>query len=151
MPWAVKQQCLWIVRDYERNRRNWLRLRREILDAGGDHSTTYTVNGEERRAIMPTAHAARRTTEDKQMQLEALEHTQAFRQMRAVEHAKARVGADLPEMIRDALQDAIMLNCQNGRRYPFEQLFVVGISRTEFYRQRDAFFRWIADELGLWW
>ena len=100
---------------------------------------------------MPSAHEARRTTEDKQMMLEALEHTQSFKQMRAVEHAKARVGADLPEMLKDALQDALILNCQNGRRYPYERLFLVGISRSDFYRQRDAFFRSIADELGLWW
>jgi hypothetical protein len=56
----------------------------------------------------------------------------------------------MPAAIQDALQDAIMLNCMNGRKYPFERLYVVGLGRSEFYRIRDAFFRSIAEEIGLW-
>jgi len=149
LPWDVKQQCLWIVRGYERQRREYMRARREILDAGGSRFTTYTVNGEERRAFLPGSGSASRTTEDKQMRLEALEHTMAFRQMRAVEHARARIGAGLPGNLQDQLRDAIMLNCIDGRRYPFERLYVLGISRRDFYRRRDDFFREIAQELQL--
>lgn len=149
LPWDVKQQCLWIVRGYERQRREYMRARREILDAGGSRFTTYTVNGEERRAYLPGSGNASRTTEDKQMRLEALEHTLAFRQMRAVEHARAHIGAELPGDLQDQLRDAIMLNCMDGRRYPFERLYVLGISRRDFYRRRDAFFREIAQELQL--
>lgn len=160
LPWDVKQQCLWIVRGYERARREYLKQRRGILDAGGGGSgTTYLAEigkgedgkpkYEERRAFLPASHSASRTTENIAMQLAGLESTQSFRQMRAVEHARARIGEGLPDALRDALQDAIMLNCQNGRKYPFERLYVVGISRTVFYEIRDSFFRNIAQEIGL--
>jgi hypothetical protein len=149
LPWDIKQQCLWIVRGYERQRREYLRARREILDAGGEHYTTAIVDGEEVRAYMPTSHAAGRNTEDIAIRLAALESSAAYRQMRAVEHARARIGIGLPEGVGDALRDAIMLNCQNGRKYPFERLYVIGIGRSEFYRIRDQFFRQIAEEVGL--
>ena len=149
LPWDVRQQCLWIVRGYERQRREYMKARREILDASGGHYVTYTENGEERRAFLPGAHNASRTTEDRQLRLEALEHTAAFRQMRAVEHARAKIGAGMPPELQDALRDAIMLNCSDGRKYPFERLYVIGISRADFYRARNAFFWNIATELGL--
>ena len=150
LPWDVKQQCLWIVRGYERARREYLRARREILDAGGgEHFTTATVNGEEVRAFMPSTHNAGRNTENIALRLTALENTAAYKQMRAVEHARAKLGAELPEILADMLRDAIMLNCLNGRKYPFERLYLAGISRSDFYRVRDRFFREIADELGL--
>lgn len=150
LPWAVKQQILWMVRDYDRMRREYKRMRRDILDAGGEHYTTYVVNGEERRAYISGGHNASRTTEDRQMQLETLEQTPMVKQMRAIEHASARIGKDLPEMLQDQLRESILLNCQSGRKYTFERLFVVGISRSDFYRIRDKFFGEIAAELGLW-
>lgn len=149
LPWAVKQQCLWIVRDYERMRREYRRMRRDILDAGGANYVTYTENGEERRAYMPSQHNASRSTEDRQMQLEGLESSPMVRQLRAVEHAKSKIGRGMPEMLQDALQEAIMTNCQSGRKYPYERLFVVGVCRTDFYVMRDEFFHDIAEELGL--
>ena len=149
LPWDIKQQCLWIVRGYDRQRREYMKARREILDAGSARFTTYTVNGEERRAFLPGGHTASRTTEDRQMQLEALENTAAFRQMRAVEHARAGIGGGLPRDMADQLRDAIMLNCMDGRKYPFEKLCIIGLERTTFYRARNGFLLQIAVELGL--
>ena len=149
LPWAVKQQILWMVRDYDRMRREYKRMRRDILDAGGANYVTYTENGEERRAYMPSQHNASRSTEDRQMQLEGLESSPMVRQLRAVEHAKARIGRGMPEMLQDALQEAIMTNCQSGRKYPYERLYLTGISRSDFYRIRDTFFENIAEELNL--
>lgn len=149
IPWDVRQQCLWIVRGYDRQRREYLKARREILDAGGDRSVTYTVDGEERREYLPGAHNTTRTTENLAVRLAALERTTAFRQIRAVDHARARIGQDMPAELADRLRDAIMLNCMDGRKYPFERLYVVGIERATFYRARNAFFRQIATELGL--
>lgn len=149
LPWALKQQCLWIVRDYERMRREYRRMRRDILDAGGANYVTYTENGEERRAYLPSQHNASRSTEDRQMQLEGLESSPMVRQLRAVEHAKSKIGRGMPEMLQDALQEAIMTNCQSGRKYPYERLYLTGISRSDFYRVRDAFFENIAEELNL--
>lgn len=149
LPWAVKQQILWMVRDYDRMRREYKRMRRDILDAGGEHYTTYVVNGEERRAYISGGHNASRSTEDRQMQLETLEQTPMVKQMRAIEHASARIGKDLPELLRDQLREAILLNCQSGRKYPFERLYVVGMERSWFYHIRDQFFMDIAAEIGL--
>lgn len=151
LPWDVKQQASWIVRGYDRARREYLKQRREILDAGGGGNFTEYIaeNGEKRRAFLPAAHNASRTAENIAIQLAALENTQSFRQMRAVEHARDHIGADMPDGMADALKDAIMLNCQDGRKYRFEYLFLSGISRSGFYRIRDSFFREIAEELGL--
>lgn len=149
LPWAVKQQILWMVRDYDRMRREYKRMRRDILDAGGEHYTTYVVNGEERRAYISGGHNASRSTEDRQMQLETLEQTPMVKQMRAIEHASARIGKDMPELLRDQLRESILINCQSGRKYPFERLLVTGISRSDFYRVRDSFFEDIAGELKL--
>lgn len=149
LPRDIQQQCLWIVRGYERCKRDYNERRRDILEGGGAKYTTYEVKGEERRAYLPGAHNASRTTEDKQMQLAGLEQTQSYKQMRAVEHALDRIGAGLPEMIRDLLKKAIMLNCINGRTYTYERLYTVGISRASFYRYREAFFWDIANELGI--
>lgn len=51
--------------------------------------------------------------------------------------------------MRDALCEAIILNCASGRKYPFERLYTVGISRWAFYRYREAFFFDIANEIGI--
>lgn len=150
LPRDVQMQCAWIVRGYERSRREYIQRRRDIIDAGGAHWTDVRVNGETQRVYLPGSHQASRTTEDKELQLESLEHTQAYRQMRAVEHARDRIGEDLPEMIRDQLRDGIMINtCYGGRSYPYERLNVVGISRAQFYRYRESFYTDIATELGL--
>ena len=149
LPRDIQQQCLWIVRGYERNKRDYNERRRDIIDGGGARYAEYKVNGEERRAFLPGAHTASRTTEDRQMQLEALEHTLAYKQMRAVEHALDRIGAGLPEMLADYLRKAIMVNCMDGRTYPYERLYTVGVSRSAFYRYREAMFWSIANELGI--
>lgn len=151
MPWTVRQKCLGIVRDYERQRRTYRQLRRDIIDAGGARYSTYTVNGEERRAFIGGSHEARRTTEDRQMQLDALEQTALAREVHAVEGALACVGQDMPVMLRDMLTEALVMNCQNGRKWPYERLFVAGISRSDFYRIRNAFFDDIAERLGQIW
>ena len=99
--------------------------------------------------FLPGSHNASRTTEDKEMQIEGLERTLAYKQMKAVEHARDRIGAGLPDMLRDYLREAIILNCISGRKYPFERLYTIGISRRSFYRYREAFFWDIANELGI--
>lgn len=150
LPRDIQQQCLWIVRGYERCKRDYNERRRDILDGGGARYTEYkAANGEMCRAYLPGSHTASRTTEDKQMQLAALENTIAYKQMLAVEHARDRIGSGLPDMMRDLLRKSIMLNCSNGRTYTYERLYTVGISRAQFYRYREAFFYDIANELGI--
>lgn len=151
LPWYVKQQCLGIVRAYDQSRREYLRMRREILEEGHSGGPVEYIDdkGRKQATLIPGTHNANRTTESKALRLEALEQTVACRQIRAVEHAKEKIGEGLPEAIRDLLRDGIVLNCKNGRAYTYERLYIVGISRSEFYRYRDTFFRMIAAELGL--
>ena len=159
LPRDVQQRCIWLVRGYERCRRDYKELRQSIIEGGGENYSTYEVKDgqtkdgkpifEERRTYTQGGHIASRTTEDKEMRLEDLEHLPWVRDMRAVEHARARIGASLPEAMRDALSEAIILNCISGRTYPFERLYTVGISRRGFYRYRESFFYDIANELGM--
>jgi hypothetical protein len=70
--------------------------------------------------------------------------------MRAVEEAKLQVGLDQPtEEARQRLTQGIILNCENGRAYPFEYLNITGISRSDFYRRRDEFLLEIAKYLKM--
>lgn len=150
LPKSLKFICLSIVRDYERQRREYLRKRREILDGFPTaRYVTYTVNGEERREYPPASHGASRTAENVALRLAALEQSRAVEQMRAVEHARARIGSGMPDALADTLREAILLNCQSGRTWPFERLYVTGVSRSDFFRHRDAFLADIAAELGL--
>ena len=159
LPRDVQQRCIWLVRGYERCRRDYKELRQSIIDGGSDSYTSYqakvgkTKDGkiitEERRTYIKGGHIASRTTEDKEMRLDDLERLPWVRDMRAVEHARDRIGASLPEAMRDMLSQAIILNCISGRAYPFERLVTVGISRRGFYRYREAFFYDIANELGM--
>lgn len=70
--------------------------------------------------------------------------------MVAVEQALVAVGADIAaEEIRRKLREAIMLNVQSGRKYPYELLDLEGVSRSDFYRRKDKFLEDIADRMGL--
>jgi hypothetical protein len=42
-----------------------------------------------------------------------------------------------------------MLNVESGHRYPYEQLGIDGISRSDFYRRKTQFLQGIAARLGL--
>ena len=129
-----------IVRDYERRHREYIKLRQSIIEGGGSGWQTESYRGNQR--------AASRTTENRELRLERLENLRWAKEMHAVEHARDRIGAGMPEEMRKQLRDAIMLNCSNGRRYPFERLYTVGISRRTFYRIRRGFLDDVAAELS---
>lgn len=129
-----------IVRDYERRHREYIKLRQSIIEGGGSGWQTESYRGNQR--------AASRTTEDRELRLERLENLRWAKEMHAVEHARDRIGAGMPEEMRKQLRDAVMQNCSNGRRYPFERLYTVGISRRTFYRIRRGFLDDVAAELS---
>lgn len=70
--------------------------------------------------------------------------------LEAVEQALilATAGIEADE-IREKLRRAIMLNVESGHRYPYEQLGMDGISRSDFYRRKTLFLQGIAAHLGL--
>ena len=159
LPRDVQVRCIWLVRGYERCRRDYKEMRQAIIDGSRGHYSTYKVKVgqnrdgkpifEERRTFTAGAHVASRTTEDKEMRLEDVERLPWVRDMRAVEHARDRIGAGLPDEMRVALRDAIIINCKSGKKKPYEELYTIGVSRTGFYRYREAFFYDIANELGM--
>lgn len=159
LPRDVQQRCVWLVRGYERCCTEYKERRQAIIDGGGGNYTSYMVRVgttkdgkpivEERRSYATGGHIASRTTEDRELRMEELERLPWVREMHAVEHARERIGKGMPDDMREMLKKAIILNCLSGRSYPFERLYTVGISRRQFYRYRDAFFRDIAIELGM--
>lgn len=129
-----------IARNYEQARRAYHQERAAILNStSGNVMDTSRSRGQ---------WAGGRTTETKATKLESLERLQWVREMHAVEHARDRIGASLPDEMRETLRKAIMLNVSSGKRYPFERLYVVGISRRTFYRFRQRFLDDIAAELS---
>lgn len=73
-----------------------------------------------------------------------------FERMEAVEQAMVAIGADIEaEEVRERLRAAILLNIESGRRWPYERLDLPGVTRSDFYRRKDAFLEAIAVRLGL--
>jgi len=160
LPEDIKQECIWIVRGYERRRRAYMEARRDAMEIGGGPSyTTYTKlirkgtkeETEERRAFMPhTAGGVSRDVEAREERLEAIEAAPDTQRMKAVEYALGRVGEGLPGPGREKLRQAVMLNCVSGRKHPYERLGLDIVSREDFYRKHRARFLCdIAKFLGL--
>ena len=151
----VRQTCIQIVRGYDRRVREYYDRRREIID--GTPARHEVIKDKEAPEdwqknsyfYPPSSHNASRTGEDKTMELMGLEELPETKRMRAVEEARASIGLDLPEGMRNKLVDAIMLNCKSGKKYRYEILDVEGIGRTDFYTRRTMFLIDIAQRLGL--
>ena len=155
IPDDVRQICIHLVRGYERRVREYYDKRREIIEGS---SARFEVikdkdNPEDWKKAAyffpPSSHSASRTGEDKAVQLMNLEADPDTQRMRAVEEARATIGLDLPEAMRNKLAAAIMLNCKAGKKYRYEILDVDGIGRTDFYARRTRFLIEIAKRLDL--
>lgn len=159
LPWDIKQECLWIVRGYDRRVKLYHQQRQDIIDESPASYTTYihtetvkdpktgreTQKREQRRTYLPHSPNVGRPTEDKQARLEIIENYPETKKMKAVEHGKLLIGLDLKsEETRQRLTRSIILNCMNGREYPFEHLNLPEFSRMDFYRRRDGFLYEIA-------
>lgn len=152
LPADVKQECIWIVRGYKRRVDAYLAARRDIIDGT---SCRYEIVKDKRtgkyiRVYPPSGHVASRSSEEKTMQLAAIEEWPETKRMRAVEQAKLQVGTDVVNSeSRMKLLDAILLNCAGGRKYPFRVLNITEFSERDFYRRRDTFLADVAKYLGL--
>ena len=155
IPDDVKQNCLSLVRGYERRRKEYQLKREELLYNAPNN--LYTIRDlddpyDERKHIgvmLPSSHLASRTTEDLAQRLEGLEDLPDTRRMRAVEYAMDRIGLDLNEEQQTILRKAIYTSCLQGRKYPFERLQVEGMERTCFYDRRAKFLTDIAKFMGM--
>lgn len=150
LPNDLKQECIWIVRGYKRRVSAYMEARREIIDGTGCRYETIKdeKTGKYIRVYPPHGNMPGRASEDKMQQLSAIEDWPETKKMRAVEHARIGAGPDLPHEMRQKLVDAILLNCENRREYPYEYLDVSGMGKTDFYERRTAFLVDIANFLG---
>lgn len=141
LPCDIKQECLWIVRGYDRRVRQYHEMRQEIIEQSGCPFHTYKDDkGDDQRQYFSHGSMPGNPTEQKAFKLDKLEQYPEVQKMRAVEHAELRIGLDLVcEEHRQKLTNAILLNCKSGRKYPFEYLDVPGIGKTNFYDRKNQF------------
>ena len=147
LPYDVRQECLWIVRGYDRRVKAYHEARREIID-GAACGFTDKKNGE--RVYLPHGSGTGRPAESKMEQLAAIEDWPETRKMRAVENAKLHIGLDLQnEELRQRLTEGIWLNCMSHKQYPYALLNLPGISEIGFKRRKATFLSDIAIFLGM--
>ena len=139
LPYDIKQECLWIVRGYNRRVKAYHEAVRQIVDRAS-YSMNEMLHGSEKS----------RSVESKAEQLAAIEDWPETKKMRAVDQAKLCIGTDLEnEELRQRLVRGIILNCESRNEYPFRYLGLDGISQTDFYRRKDRFLADIADYLKM--
>lgn len=146
----IKQQALWIVRGYKASLRRYMAARQDVILATPCSFGEYVSGGETRRQYFPHSSDVGRPVENMQQVLERLERCPDARRVAAVDKAKLLIGEDLQDKeLRRKLTNAILLNCESGRNYPFEILGVDGLSRMDFYRRRNRFLQTVAENFGL--
>ena len=156
LPDDVKQQCLWIVRGHER-REQWYKTERQnILNSSSSGFTTYQQNGIEYRQYAPPLNGyITDIPYIKTLQLDKLENSVKAQQVRAVNNAIKNIGIDIEnKKLREKLVGAIILNCKDRHKFPYERLDLYidknnKISRSAFFRQKDNFFYEIANCLHI--
>ena len=146
----IKQQALWIVRGYKASLRRYMAARQDVILATPCSFGEYVSGGETRRQYFPHSSDVGRPVENMQQALERLERCPDARRVAAVDKAKLLIGEDLQDgELRRKLTNAILLNCESGRNYPFEILGVDGLSRRDFYRRRNRFLHDVAEKFGI--
>ena len=146
----IKQQALWIVRGYKASLRRYMAARQDVILATPCSFGEYAAGGETCRQYYPHSSDVGRPVENMQQALERLERSPDARRVAAVDKAKLLIGNDLQdEALRRKFTNAILLNCESGRNYPFEILGVDGLSRRDFYRRRNRFLQDVAEKFGI--
>jgi len=141
VPKDVMAMCEEVVRGYERRKKVYENRRLDIIYRGGGAMSDY-IGGTKSTGVSDT-------TATKSERLEALEDSLDVRLMRAVEQSLSAVGSDVSRDSRERLRRAFLLNCENGREFPYELLNVDEFSRTDFYRRKKRFIAGVSEVLGL--
>ncbi|MCL2036430.1 MAG: hypothetical protein FWG83_03475 [Oscillospiraceae bacterium] len=140
VPKDVEGLCEQVARGYERRKRDHERRRFDIMYSGG--SGFIETGGRSAGNIGdPCARKAER--------LEKLDCGLDARLIKAVDESLFVLCADVSRDLREKLMKSILLNCESGRDYPYEQLGIDEFSRTDFYRRKRRFIRGIGVVLGL--
>lgn len=138
LPKDLYQQCLWIMRGYDRNKQSYLEARRGILDEGKAPNETGVRS-------TPTNN---RLVEDIAARLAMLDQIPSYRQMHSVDLALDSAVEPFPPSMQQKLRKALFLSCQDGYKYTWEHLDAPGVSRSSFYRLRQRVLYEIAVNLS---
>ncbi|BAK98999.1 hypothetical protein OBV_18010 [Oscillibacter valericigenes Sjm18-20] len=152
LPYDIRQECIWIVRRYDRRVKAYHEARRGIIDgaACGFVDTKAAKGKPSVRVFLPHGTGDSRQAENKMEQLDAIEDWPETQRMRAVENAELHIGLDLVnEELRQRLTEGILLNCKDRREYPLRYMNLPGISEVDFRRRKDGFLSEIAKFLLL--
>lgn len=155
LPDDVKQNCLSLVRGYERRKREYEQKRMELMSSGSGNVITIRDRDhpdDDQKSfgvLLPGSHNASRVTENIAERMIGLEEHPDTIRLRAVEYARDRIGIDLPESQRKKLVKAIFISCIQGKKCPFERLHVEGMERSSFYDRRMRFLIDIAKFMGM--
>ena len=137
MPKPVRIQCIQIVRDYDRLKREYDKDYYDIL-YGQNHSN----DGQ------PKGNKTGNPTQSKAERIDELKNATPYRQMVAVEQASLSIGERLEEEEREKLKDAVWDSCINGKKFSFNYTGL-DMGSTCFYDHRAKFLLDIAIGLGL--
>ncbi|MEA4813879.1 MAG: hypothetical protein VB112_03085 [Oscillospiraceae bacterium] len=147
LPYDIRQECLWIVRGYDRRVKAYHEARRQVLD-----STACRFEDDKKgvRVYLPHGSGEGRPAESKAEQLAEIEDWPETRKMRAVKQAKLHIGLDLKnDELRQRLTEGIILNCMSRKQYPYAAMNLPGIGERTFKRRKAEFLYDIAENLGM--
>ena len=143
IPKDVAVLCEQIAKGHARRKKSYENKRLDIIYSGAaSGSFADRVGGAKGSGVSdPNAVKAER--------LERLESSLDAHFVKAVEQALLMLGADVSQESQKRLRKAVLINCENGKEYPFEFLGLDEFSRRDFYRRRKRFIIGIGAELGL--
>jgi len=141
-PKDVVAMCEQIVRGYDRRKKEYERSRVDIVYRRASGGMTDFIAERNASNISDP-------TERKAEQLERLEDSLDVKFMRAVEQSLLMLGTDVSRDSRERLCKAVLLNCENGREYPYEMLNIDEFSRRDFYRRKKRFIMGVGVVLGV--
>jgi len=141
-PKDVTALCETIAKGHERRKKDYESRRIDIIYHGTSAgSSDFTVKTKGSVTSDPVVRKAE--------SLEKLENSLDYKFIKAVEQSLSSVGAGIPRDLRDRLRSAVLLNCENGRDYPYEILNIDEFSKRDFYRRRKQFLNGIGVYLGI--
>lgn len=162
LPEDVKLTALSYVKGYPRRKAEYMMKFNDIVAGKGFPFETYTISGYDERGdpcelecrvpIDRVFGSIGNPTQQKAFLLAELsKHPETVR-MRAVEKAMELIGDRIMnDELREKLVQAIMLNCDSGRVYIYEDMDLPGISRKAFFAERRRFLWYVAKYSDLLW
>lgn len=162
LPEDVKLTALSYVKGYPRRKAEYMAKFNDIVAGKGFPFDTYTVDGYDERGdpckvecripIDRVSGSVGNPTERKAFLLERLSRHPETVRMRAVENAMDLIGDRIRnEELRRDLVKAILLNCDSGRVYPYNEIRLPGISKKAFFAERRRFLWYVAKYSDLIW